>query len=249
MNLEISEKAPGQSIRQWIYGVLRNNIIKLHLEPGLAISEAEIAEVLNVSRTPVREAFIKLAEDGLLEIYAQKGSFISLIDIDQAEEARFVRRVLEKAIIKEACECFTEDSLFDLSANLEMQKFCQKKGNYEKMFELDNEFHRTIYRGCGKERIWFHIKKMNYNFDRLRILRLSSSSWDGIIAEHNTLAQLIIDKNPAEVDEAVNRHLRRALFDEFSVQKPGYFKQNIYEYVQSLSNRKGGDNPVRSEPN
>lgn len=240
MDLEILERTPGQSIRQWVYILLRSNIIKLHLKPGLVISDLEIADVLNISRTPVREAFIRLVEDGLLEIYPQKGSLISLIDIEQAEEVRFVRRVLEKAIIKEACKFFSEDCLFDLSANVEMQKFCGKEKNYERMFSLDNEFHRIIYRGCGKERIWFHIKKMAYNFDRLRILRLSSSPWDGIINEHSQIAQLIIEKNPAEVDEVVDKHLTRSLFDKLATQYPEYFKQNIHEYIQLNGKPEGG---------
>jgi DNA-binding GntR family transcriptional regulator len=240
MNLEIIAKEPGQSIKHWVYEVLRSNIIKLHLKPGLAISESEIAETLNVSRTPIREAFIRLVEDGLLEIYPQKGSLISLIDIEQAEEARFVRRVLDKAIIREACEHFAEDCLFDLSANLEMQKFCGKEKNYERMFVLDNEFHRIIYRGCGKERIWVHIKKMAYNFDRLRILRLSSSPWEGIINEHSKLTQFIIEKNPTEVDETVDQHLTRSLFDKLAIQYPEYFKQNIHEYLQFNGKQEGG---------
>jgi DNA-binding GntR family transcriptional regulator len=234
MDLEILERKPGQSIRQWVYILLRSNIIKLHLKPGLAISDLEIADVLKVSRTPVREAFIRLIEDGLLEVYAQKGSYISLIDMEQAEEARFVRRVLEKAIIKEACGHFLEDCIFELSANLEMQKFCTKENNHERMFDLDNEFHRRIYHGCGKERIWFHIKKMNYNFDRLRILRLSLSPWDEIIGEHRKLAQLIIEKNPTEVDEAVDKHLTGVLIGKDAVQNPEYFKQDIHEYLSAF---------------
>jgi DNA-binding GntR family transcriptional regulator len=100
------------------------------------------------------------------------------------------------------------------------------------MFELDNDCHRLIFRGCGKERIWFHIKKMACNFDRLRILRLSSSSWDGIIQEHQRIVQLVIDKTPAETDDAVDSHLARAIVTPSALQHPEYFKQNIYNYVE-----------------
>lgn len=231
MNLEILDKEPGQSISQWAYAVLNANITKLHLTPGAAISEAEIAERLAVSRTPIREAFIRLVEDGLLETYPQKGSIIALIDIEQAEEARFVRKVVEKAIVKEACEQFDERCLFDLTANLEMQKFCQKQQNYERMFELDNACHRLIYRGCGRERVWLHLKKMACNFDRLRILRLSSSSWEDIIQEHQRIVQLIIDQNPGDVDEAIDTHLARAIVNASALQHPEYFKQDIQTYT------------------
>jgi DNA-binding GntR family transcriptional regulator len=188
--------------------------------------------MLHISRTPVREAFIRLVEAGLLEIYPQRGSFVSLIDIEQAEEACFVRKVVEKAIIKEACESFPENDLFDLSANLAIQNFCKQEKNYEKLFQLDNEFHRIIYRGCGKERVWRHISRMNYNFDRLRIIRLSRGiSWDLIIHQHEQIAQLIREKNSAQVDNAVDEHLPKAFVDELTIQHPEYFTQDVQNYT------------------
>ena len=91
--LEKQEK--NQPIHQWVYQGLRSNSIKLHLQPAQRISENEVSEALGVSRTPVREAFIRLAEDGLIKITPQKRSLVSLIDLDQAEEARFIRLALE----------------------------------------------------------------------------------------------------------------------------------------------------------
>jgi DNA-binding GntR family transcriptional regulator len=231
MDLEILDKEPGQSISQWVYAVLNTNIIKLHLTPGSAISESEIAEHLAVSRTPIREAFIRLVEDGLLETYPQKGSIISLIDIEQAEDMRFARKIIEKAVVKEACEQFDERCLFDLTANMEMQKFCRKRNNYERMFELDDACHHLIYRGCGRERIWLHLKKMAYNIDRLRILRLSSGSWNGIIQEHQRIVQLVIDQNPGDVDRAIDEHLARYIVNVSTLQHPEYFKQDIHTYA------------------
>jgi DNA-binding GntR family transcriptional regulator len=227
MNFLISEKEKNESFSQWVYAVLKKNIINLHLRPGLSVSESTIAQLLDTSRTPVRESFIKLAEDGLIEVFSQRGSCVSLIDIDQAEEARFARRVLEKAVIKEACRSFRDDCLFDLKANLEMQKFCKRERNYEKMLDLDDEFHRIIYRGCRKEGVWAHQKKMNYNYDRLRAIRLSSRfPWDEIIDEHNHIADLIKNGDGSKVNEVVDKHLTRSLFDKLAVKHPEYFVQH-----------------------
>ncbi len=194
------------------------------LPPGTALSQAEIADRLNISHTPVCEAFLILVEDGLPNIYPQKGSFVSLIDIEQVEEARFVRNVPGKAVMKEACENFPDDWLFDLFANLEMQRFCQKEKNYERMYQIDNEFHHIIYKGCSKERIWRHIRKMSYNVDRLRIIRLAAGlSWDTMIHGYERSGACIREKDPARVDEVIEQRLTRAGVGDLSNQPSEYF--------------------------
>ncbi len=94
-----------------------------------------------------------------MEVHPQRGSVISLIDLDQAREAHFVRRVLEKAIMGEACTFFPEAPLIDLRANTEMQRRCNGEKNHHRMLELDNAFHEIIYRGCNKSRTWLQLKK------------------------------------------------------------------------------------------
>jgi len=243
MELLLTEKPQQQSFRQWVYTILRKNIINLHLEPGLSLSESMIAKRLDTSRTPVRESFIKLAEDGLIEVYSQRGSRISLIDIDQAEQARFARRVLEKAIISEACGSFLEECLFDLKANLEMQKFCMRERSYERMLELDNDFHRIVYRGCRKEGLWDHQSKIDYNHDRLRAIRLLSPfPWDEVIDDHDRILGLIRNGDPSGVDAAVDKHLTRSLFDKLVVKYPHYFAPPRLEQWPI-----SGNNPTNQE--
>lgn len=224
VELVLAEKPRSRPISHWVYAVLKHNIVALHLKPGQGVTEPGIAVQLHTSRTPVRESFIKLAEDRLLEVSSQRGWRVSLIDAEQAEEARFTRRVLDKAVLHEACGSFPEQSLFDLTANLQLQKLCKAEGNYERMFDLDEEFHRLIYRGCRKEGIWAHQKKMDYNFDRLRMLRLSSEfSWDPIIDEHGQMLELIRNRQAAGIEAVVDRHLTRSVFDALAVHHREYF--------------------------
>src|SRR5690554_2566058 len=96
------------SNRDFVYETVKNNILNLILKPGQMISEQEISGKLKVSRTPTREAFIKLSEEGLITIYPQKGSYVSLIDIDHVEESLFLREQMEVAVLKLACVTFTE---------------------------------------------------------------------------------------------------------------------------------------------
>lgn len=224
--LDLPPRAPGQSIRTWIYQVLHGNIIHLHFRPGQALGEAEIGRLLRASRTPVREAFIRLVEDGLLEVHPQRGTYVSLIDPGRAAEALFLRNVVEKAVLREACRSFPEKVLFDLNANVALQKFCRREGNYERMFQLDNEFHALLFRGCGKDRLWGHLKKFDTDLDRLRMLKLSTKfDWGEIVAHHDRMARLVADHDPRPVDRLVDRHLDAGHLECLVDQYPDYVRR------------------------
>lgn len=227
MKLETIEKKSSESIKGYAYRVLRNNIVDLNLKPGEIISENEIANNLNVSRTPVREAFAKLVSEELLEIYPQKGTQVSYIDLKRVEEARFMRLKLEQEVVKLACEDFPEDYLFQLESNVNQQKFCMSKKNYIAAFDLDNSFHELIFKGCNKERIWNAIHFMNGDFDRIRALNLiSSMNMDIVFAQHKGIIDAIKAKDSELGVKIVCDHLTKVnddkmiLIDEY----PAYFK-------------------------
>ena len=92
--MEIYSKETKESARDYALRVLKGNIISLDLKPGTPISENDLAAQLGISRTPVREAIIELSKAYIIEIYPQRGSFVSLIDPKMVEEARFLRRVM-----------------------------------------------------------------------------------------------------------------------------------------------------------
>jgi DNA-binding GntR family transcriptional regulator len=220
-------KMKAGSTREQIYSLLIEEIIKFRLLPGDKISEKEISEKFKVSRTPVRESFIQLSQDGLLEIYPQKGTCVSLIDLNLVEEARFMREHLEVAVIQLACENFPQEKLFSLEMNLKMQEMCMKEKNYEKLFQLDEEFHQTIFDGCKKENIWNVIQSMNMHFKRLRMLRLATNlDWDGIIHQHLLLVEAIRNKEPEVAVKIMKEHLTMVIFDKETLRKeyPTYFK-------------------------
>ena len=89
--MRVLERLARETGREYALRVLKENIVGLDLLPGSMLSENEIASCLNLSRTPVREAFIELSKVKIVEIYPQKGSVVSLIDYNMVEEARFMR--------------------------------------------------------------------------------------------------------------------------------------------------------------
>ena len=114
MLLEIKHTGIKETIRSQVYNILKENIISAGLEPGSQVSEQELGDELKVSRTPVREALIHLAQEELVEIIPQKGTYISKINIEAVEESRYMRQILEVDITKEAAREFPETLFFSL---------------------------------------------------------------------------------------------------------------------------------------
>jgi DNA-binding GntR family transcriptional regulator len=214
------------SVRDQLYEILREKILRLELEPGTKISEKEIAEMLHISRTPVREAFLNLAQDELLNIIPQSGTLVSRINLEHVKEGRFIREIVEKEVAALACTEFDEDHLFQLEKNFTMQELCVEKGNFLELFDLDEMFHQIIYDGCHMTRTWKMIQNLNIHFNRLRVLSLSANlDWEIIISHHKLIYQMIANNEADKVRQVTEKHLRlvEIEIDTLKSQFPHYF--------------------------
>ena len=128
------DKLPKESNRDYAFRVIRENIIKLELKPGTMLSEQDLAYELELSRTPVHEALQELSKSKIIEVFPQKGSLVSLINMELIEEAVFVRSTLESAITKEACTIATPEDVKYLADNVELQEFLLKQNNGMNIF-------------------------------------------------------------------------------------------------------------------
>ncbi|WP_340023379.1 GntR family transcriptional regulator [Paenibacillus sp. FSL K6-1096] len=226
MDYTISTQAV--STRDIVYRSLKNQILLLELPPGTAISEKEISLKFNVSRTPVRESFVRLAQEGLLAVYPQRGTVVSLIDSELVEEARFMREHLERAVIREACNAFQSRSLIDLKANLDKQKLCIEDQDYKEMFMLDEEFHHVIFMGTGKRNTWEVIQQIKIHLNRSRMLKLTADhNWEHLYQQHYCLYEAIEQHNIAQGDQIMQEHMALTIADqEMLMEKyPQYYKQ------------------------
>lgn len=213
------------SSRDYVYETIKRNILLLTLEPGQMISEKEIAEKLQVSRTPTREAFIMLAEEDLITVYPQKGSFISLIDIDHVEEARFLRENMEVAILKIACETFTEKELLDMELLLSQQRLYSGANDMAKLHELDEQFHEELFVKCGKRRTWKVIQRMYTHYKRFRNLLLAVYfDWEMIIQQHARIVEHIRNRDFPSAEKELRVHVQSRFEKEELFKKyPDYF--------------------------
>lgn len=221
----IMKRSPRETAREYAYRVIKHNIVSLELKPGSMLSEKEIADELNVSRTPVREALIELSKINIVEIYPQKGSFIAKIDHELVEEARDLRLIVECALVEKACDIATSEDIFRLEENIKLQEFYINQDGNDKNLELDDEFHQLLYRICNKNMTYQLISNMLIHFDRVRKLSIVTIKDTKIIMDHKQLVEAIKDRDRIRSKEIIIKHLNRYEVDkeELTMKYPEYF--------------------------
>ncbi len=221
------ERIAGETARDFALRAITENIKSIDLEPGQAISENEISSFLGVSRTPVREAIQELHKAALIEIYPQRGSYVSLINSQYVEEAVFLRKVLDIAVIEEACELATKEDIEKLEENVALQEFYLQNDNTIRIFELDNEFHNMIYVAAKKENINNLRRTFLIHFDRVRSLSMLTVKDKKIVDDHRTMLKAIKENDKITAKAIIEKHLNRYRVDEKEVIKayPQYFEK------------------------
>ncbi|MER2064539.1 MAG: GntR family transcriptional regulator, partial [Alkalibacterium sp.] len=131
------------TIQDQIYERLNEMIIKTELYPGQKLSESKMMKLLGVGRTPIRESLKQLKRQHLLHTFPQSGTYVSKIDLNQANASRFVRLHTERKVMAELCEVIDEPTEKRLQAILDQQKFEFEKGDISAYHDLDDAFHRT----------------------------------------------------------------------------------------------------------
>ncbi|MDR4890383.1 GntR family transcriptional regulator [Fredinandcohnia sp. QZ13] len=220
----------GGTRRQFVYSYLYEKIIDLSLKPGTPISESEIGAQLNVSRTPIREALMQLAKEDLIDIKPQIGTFVSLIDPKIIEESRFMRKAVEIAVIREATEKLTQETLYKLEKCMTMQELALKEENSKDFLAFDDQFHELIFKGVEMDRIWQGIDQMNGQYKRVRMLRLVTtepSEWATVLDEHKEIYDALKSKEVEAAVAVTNDHITKGIFHmyDIKIQNPDYFKK------------------------
>jgi GntR family transcriptional regulator, rspAB operon transcriptional repressor len=211
-----------------IYAGLRAELLSLQRRPGEAISEAEIAVAFGVSRTPVREAILKLSDDGLVEIFPQSGIFVSRIPLGALPEAIIIRKALEETTARLAAEHATSSQILRLHSILERQREADAATDREAFHQADEAFHATIAEIAGYPGIWTLIQQVKIHVDRYRRLTLPQvGRMKEVIAEHEPILAAIEARDAVGAGAAMGRHLERLLADISATQtiNPEFFDE------------------------
>ena len=201
---------PSATVRS-IHAQIRHEIITLSLRPGVRLSENELAVRFGTSRAPVREALIRLIEEGLIEVLPQRGSFVTRISLAAMRRARFVREALEAAIARRAAERgLSQEAKKKAIAALSEQE--QAQTDPERFTLADDAFHRALADDIGIAQIWSVLEREKSQFDRIRFLSLPAvTPVASLIEQHRNILASISDQNPEAAEAAMRAHLSEVL--------------------------------------
>ena len=217
-----------------IFRALRQAIFVGQMVPGTPLSEKEVSDMFHVSRQPVREAFIKLAEAGVLQVLPQRGTFVRKISPRRVREGRFIREAIETAVARKAAESITDDQLLQLGENLRDQKLAAKVNDTARFLALDEAFHYSIAQSIDCIAAWETIQDIKAQMDRVRYLSLPEvSPLDLLIRQHAKIVSALRAHDPAAAEQAMRAHLREILVSlgPVAARNPDWFDADEPERV------------------
>lgn len=197
-----------------VYGDLRRQIVSMELVPGTPILEKEITKSYGISRTPVREAVLRLAEEQLIDVIPKSGTFVARIPISVLREALVARRALEEVTVRAATEKASKSQLMELRAIIQRQRETSEGGEEEAFHRADDAFHAGIAAAGRLPGIWDMIQQIRIQVERYRRLTLPQPGRMLIVVdEHAAVLDAISRRNADEAVEKMTLHLNKLRLD------------------------------------
>lgn len=200
---------PRERLSDRAYAALRAMIREAKLAPGSRLSDAALAERLGVGRTPLREALLRLAEEELVDIYPQSGSFVAPIRLQAVSEGQFVREHLECAVIRELAVRIDDAGCGALRETVARQEAALEAADPARFFALDEALHAQFSALAGRSGIWRVIQQSKIELDRVRVLSLPMSEQiPHLIGQHHAVVEAVAARDPGLAEARLRVHLR-----------------------------------------
>lgn len=197
-----------------IYRELHAAIVAMEMTPGTPLNEKVLTERFGVSRTPVREALIRLVEDGLVDVFPQSGTFVARIPVALIPEAVVIRQALEGATVERAAAKATIKDIERLDEILARQQFFADRQNMSAFHEADEAFHEAIAGISGHPGIWNYLKPVKVQIDRARRMTLPAlGRMEHVLSEHRIIRNAIEAHDVPAACAAMKEHLNAVIPD------------------------------------
>jgi len=227
--LQTRDEERGQAVGPRLYRLLRERIVKGDLVPGTRLSEVDVAASYAVSRQPVREAFIKLSEESLVEIRPQRGTYVSQINVAAVMSARFVREAVEADIVRILAARPKEGFLRELDDLILRQRATVEDDDPATFIQLDERFHRLLASEAGHGASWDILQPLKTQMDRVRHLSAKQFPLRQLLSQHEDVVQTIRNGDGDGAESAMRSHLRQILDDLPAViaALPAFFDERV----------------------
>ncbi|QUS36227.1 GntR family transcriptional regulator [Falsirhodobacter algicola] len=209
-NADTTTVDTGLAVGPQLTRILRERIVRNLIAPGERLSEAEVALHYGTSRQPVREAFIKLAEEGLLEVRPQRGTYVRKISTANVMDARFIREAVEADVARALAADPDPALVRELEAQLAAQRALVDPTEFR---QLDDLFHRTLAEGAKLPYVWRVIDGLKTQMDRVRQLSTEQLALGKLIDHHTAIVDAIRGGDAEAAGQAMRLHLREILND------------------------------------
>lgn len=218
----------GRGGAAYVFERLRQEIIDLTLAPGTVLSRTELQDRFRLSSTPVRDALMRLQEEGLVDIFPQHATVVSPIDLEKARQGQFLRRSVELEIVRSLALKPDPTAVERLRSLIRQQSAFAKLGEHAAFIGADQAFHKTMYDSANVSDLWRIVTRHGGHIDRLRRLHLPvAGKMRDVVRDHVSIVDAIASGKPDEAQAQLRDHLSRSLgfVETLKVSHPGYFRE------------------------
>lgn len=207
---------------------LRARILSLDLPPGAALSRAELGARYGISSTPLRDALLRLQDEGLVVVHPQARTTVSLIDLEQARQVHFLRSTVETEVARRLAADPPDGLDDELARLIAAQHDDAQRGNLAGFAQLDLAFHEALFRHAGLVQVQRVIRRESVHIDRLRALHLmQAEKARQILDDHRAIARAIAARDPGAAGDAMRHHLSQSILlgERLTAEHPEYFRR------------------------
>lgn len=205
---ELLRETRSKSNSNLIYWRLRDEIVTLILPPGHQLSDKELSQRFGVSRTPVREALLRLVEEGMVIVRPNSGTYVARINPSALKNAQFLRRAIECTALAEVRTPVPTGAMNDLRRLVTAQTVEAQNAEASVFYRLDEQFHRRLLQLSGNDDAWPVVDRAKAQLNRVRYLAiLDRSRMARVLAQHEAIVNALNAGDASLAQRMLDQHL------------------------------------------
>lgn len=215
------------SLDRLAYEKIKDAILNFQFLPGQALVESELAAQLGISKTPVRDALMRLEKENLVLRIPYKGTYVSDINSEEMVDIFQIRIELEGLAIQLATPALQEEDFARMEELVKEHAAALNKRNIALVSQINSQFHNVIIQRCSNPMLIDLLLHLDDHLKRYRLLSISQGfRSDKSVPEHSQILEALRHRNAEKAKEAMRNHLANAMDDLYS--------QNFTELVEHL---------------